>query len=452
MEVTHGLKKLQRDGKEFRVGALFQLPKIEELPKSFSLGTPFIEYQGDTDFCSGYATCGASGFQEGVRLNGQWSFAVSKMISGDIDAFGQDLKTACKVHTQYGAVETKGEVDNPRDIKSYSPDLFTEALKHKKQTYLEVASFSDHFDTIKKFIWRFRDEKRAVVIGVEFGWPLTQVYMDTPVTGGGHAMYIIGWDMINFKDYLVVVNSYGEQAGQKGLHYFGRDVINTYVQDYGAFAFVDMPREDVQYALDNNFKVDAGNWLSKLFKALAAFLKDLITTPQLTIQEKIDVIQTVQDNLPKPVEAPIVHSTAWCGGTLEERKAMFALANKVCDEEGLFPSMKRELQATICGESGWNQWAENKNANGTGDFGIAQLNTATYLKDNNMTPQEALDNPEKCLHIMAKAFKAGRKGNWFGCYMGENDPNKNKRVDKKTWEDRLDSIPSDGPKKYTKIV
>lgn len=412
--VTPGLKKLSRDGKEFRVGALFNLPKIEELPASFSLGSSFIEYQGNSDMCSGYATCGASGLQEGVRLNGQWSFAVSKSLTNDLSAFGQDLKTACKVHTEYGAIEvTESEVSNPRDIKSYSPTLFETALKHKKQTYLEVASFSDHFDTIKKFIYRFRDEKRAVVIGVQFGWSLKDIYMDTPIFGSGHAMYVIGWDNVNGKDYLLVVNSYGEQAGQKGIHHFSREVINTYVQDYGAFAFVDMLREDVQYALDNNFKIDApGNVLLITIKAIWDFLKSLITTSQLTIQEKIDIIKTVQDNLPKP-EA-VVHSKAWRGGSLEERKDMYQLANRVCDEEGLFPSMKRDLLLTCAGESGFNQWCENhNNRNGSVDYGIMQFNSATYLKEFDMTPEEVLNNPEKVFRISARNFKVGRAGNWF---------------------------------------
>lgn len=106
------------------------------------------------------------------------------------------------------------------------------------------------------------------------------------------------------------------------------------------------------------------------------------------IAEQIGIMQKEADTLPKPVTNP--YSTAWSGGTLEERKGMYALANRVCNEEGLSPAMKRDLLLTCAGESGFNQWAENKNRNGSSDFGIMQFNSDTYLKEYKMTPEEEL--------------------------------------------------------------
>lgn len=106
---------------------------------------------------------------------------------------------------------------------------------------------------------------------------------------------------------------------------------------------------------------------------------------------------------------PVIHPDGWCEGTLSDRRAMYALAEKVCAREGLTPELTEDLLSTVWGESGWNQWCVNHK---TFDYGIAQFSARYYLKEYKMTPQEALDNPEKCLTIMADNFKAGRQSNW----------------------------------------
>ena len=103
------------------------------------------------------------------------------------------------------------------------------------------------------------------------------------------------------------------------------------------------------------------------------------------------------------------HSPAWCGGTLEERKEMFRLAKKVCAEEGLSDSLTRDVLLTIAGESGFNPWCVNLQSL---DYGIAQFSIKYYLPEYKMTPQDAIDQPERCLRIMCRNFKAGRQSNW----------------------------------------
>ena len=73
--------------------------------------------------------------------------------------------------------------------------------------------------------------------------------------------------------------------------------------------------------------------------------------------------------------------------------------------------------ATIRCESGFNPRATNKNKDGTIDYGIAQLNSYWYIGQDKeiKTPQEALNNPEKCLDLMARMFKARRATDWI-CY------------------------------------
>lgn len=103
------------------------------------------------------------------------------------------------------------------------------------------------------------------------------------------------------------------------------------------------------------------------------------------------------------------HDYKWCGGKVEDRRAIYQLAMRICKEEGLGIAMTADLLATIWGESGFNQWCVNTQSK---DYGVAQFSFKYYLVEYKMTPEDALNDPEKCLRIMARNFKAGRQSNW----------------------------------------
>lgn len=116
------------------------------------------------------------------------------------------------------------------------------------------------------------------------------------------------------------------------------------------------------------------------------------------------------------------HSTAWAGGKLDERRAMYALALRVCKEEGLTPKMTKDLLLTIAGESGFNQWCVNHNKNGTTDWGLCQFNDGKNEKGvpywigpgaDFSSPEEVLNNPEKCVRVMCREFKKGNQKYWL---------------------------------------
>jgi len=104
MKPQFGLLPLPKDKRDFSLGALYKQPKLEELPESFDLGEMRVKNQGDTDYCTAYASCLASEFQEDVSLWPDYTFAASKKISGNKDAWGQNLRHACKGQTKYGAI------------------------------------------------------------------------------------------------------------------------------------------------------------------------------------------------------------------------------------------------------------------------------------------------------------------------------------------------------------
>ena len=249
-----GLTPLPRDDRDLPLGKFVKLPELIELPESFEFTTPFpVRNQGETDFCSAYASCGISQLQEGLELYPPFSFAASKKISGNIDEWGQDLRSALKAHQKYGGLPLE---DVPEGVKSlsnealrnfnvFSFELKEKALKQRKKSYFTTKGQYDAFDNIRASIWQFRNEKQGVIIGVGFSWSLSQYILDTIGQGYGHAMYLTGWD----KDGLIAVNSYGESAGKNGKHRITREVINEFVGKYGAYMMLDIDPDEVKRQL-----------------------------------------------------------------------------------------------------------------------------------------------------------------------------------------------------------
>jgi hypothetical protein len=278
--MKYGLQELKEDNRDLKLGYIFNLPKLEELPNTFIVGEPEVVHQKDSYFCAAASSCSISELQEGEPLGYEWVYAVAKMLDGQIEIEGTDLRTICKVHTKYGAIgrdESPYSLENKpvsflERIENWPKNLFDLAKKHKKKTYVQVSGQYDPYDTIRASLWKFRDEKRAVLIGVKWSWPLERVFIDSENDyGGGHALHIIGWN----KKGLIVQNSYGEEAGLNGRHYFSREIINKYVSKYGAYMFVDLDPEKAKWYQENEIKV-GDSWLMAFGKVVKKLLASLL--------------------------------------------------------------------------------------------------------------------------------------------------------------------------------
>jgi hypothetical protein len=94
----------------------------------------------------------------------------------------------------------------------------------------------------------------------------------------------------------------------------------------------------------------------------------------------------------------------------------------ICDEEGLTLEQKDTLCATIHCESQFNTKAINVNymmKNGekvvaSTDNGICQWNDFYHAKE--ISPDDALNNPEKAVRLMCKYWKEGLRSQWV-CYL-----------------------------------
>ena len=122
------------------------------------------------------------------------------------------------------------------------PNLLSEAQKHLKKSFFSVIGGGGNaFQAFRASMWRFWANKQGAALGVLWSWDLSEKQLTGTVEAGfGHAIYAIGWK----GDYLIVVNSYGKEAGENGKHYLHRETVNYFVKQYGAFMMVDMPKEE----------------------------------------------------------------------------------------------------------------------------------------------------------------------------------------------------------------
>ena len=184
--------------------------------------------------------------------------------------------------------------------------------------------------------------------------------------------------------------------------------------------------------MTNNFSEFFGKLMESVVSALGKLLKwkdipSLDSITEIPIKPPVSEAKspvTKKDTTPpaKPPETPIKRDIRWRGGALADRLAMYEMINRVCKE--LAPELTRDIQATIAGESGWNQWCENhNNKNGTADYGIAQFNDGKIKGvpmwiGNGATfrdKDEVLNNPKKCIRVMVQTFKE-EHAKWWMAY------------------------------------
>ena len=281
-KIKFGLRITKPDSRDFKLSSITRLPKLEELPEEFMLDPLSIKYQGNSDYCTAMACCGVSELQEEIELSPEWNFAVSKMISGDINGWGQDLRSAMKAHTRYGAIETREtsatleKFDHTvlRDIKNYPDYLFSKAVKHRKKSYVSIDGPYDNFDNIRATIHKHKEEKRAVITGLLWKWSMKEPVITNVVSnrGEGHCIWICGWKKVNGQPMLILVNSYGNWSGDNGLFYVPRAVVNHAVNKFGSYTFVDMTPEELQKVNWTRMQIILGK-LKTAFQKLLILLK-----------------------------------------------------------------------------------------------------------------------------------------------------------------------------------
>ena len=117
---------------------------------------------------------------------------------------------------------------------------------------------------------------------------------------------------------------------------------------------------------------------------------------------------------PEPVTPPLLWDTP-----ANVRHSIRVL----CDELGFTLEQKNTMCATIQAESGFNTHARLDNKkNGvvwSTDWGVCQWNSYWHWeKTKEISPEEAVNNPEKAVRLMCKYWKAGLRNQWVAYSSG----------------------------------
>jgi len=146
------------------------------------------------------------------------------------------------------------------------------AEPHKKKSYFR-ADFgigATKFDLLKNAMYKHNS---AIVSGIEWKSEYTNTknaIIKSGVSNGfGHAIALIGWKLIDGKEYLIIHNSIGEDLGDKGLWYLPSYMIDEL--RYGNYIFVDLPVEKAKTMLKYDIQI-TDNWFIKLYKIIKNFL------------------------------------------------------------------------------------------------------------------------------------------------------------------------------------
>ena len=275
-QISGGLIKEKRDKRNFSFGKVFGTIDLAEIPDDFVVGEP-KEKRNPNDYCTAISTTMASELQEGVELNFYWSFAVSKMISGNPDRWGQGLQPALKVHTKYGAISQQAfNISNlildtlpeeARHIENYPKEFFEIAKKHQKESYFEADGYNQVFDCFRSVLWRNRAQRRAIITGTVLHdkWLQSEdgIVKEEGNPMVGDSFLFIGQKKIGNELYLIAQLS-------EGKLYFPREMVNKHF-NFGGFCFVDEDPEKIKKIAWSFWRY----WWEKFIKGFKLYLKIL---------------------------------------------------------------------------------------------------------------------------------------------------------------------------------
>lgn len=267
-----GLRKLKKDGDDFRLAALFKQVQLSTLPiVDFDVAIPLaMKDQGDTDFCFAFASTEVSEDQEGIELLPEYQAFKAKQISGDLKGWGCDLRSVCKSLVNPGSLPKEGNekyIGLPReqvlDPATWPAELDKDANIHRKSTFFDATyGRYDLFDNLRVALWQHRKDKCTILTGSTWRQAWTDAAdgvvptMYPTLNGYGHAFKLYGQRIINSVPYIKAQLSNGTDIGDRGKFYFPREVINREFKDYGAFMFKDIDRATAEAMLNSGTIID----------------------------------------------------------------------------------------------------------------------------------------------------------------------------------------------------
>ena len=259
-EIGGDLQVTPRDKRDFKLGKVFGMVDISEIPdRDFVVAEPLeIKDQGNSDLCAAFSACSVSEDQEGISLDPCYFFAKIKQIAGEYFSWGADLRTTCKAAVKYGFIEILQSLYNLENKsrnfianwRNWPLGLDQFAQEHAKQSFFAIEWQKDRFDSFRSALWQFRNKRCSILTGVKWQreWTAAEggiIPKEMGTQTGGHALKIFGQKIIDGEIYIVAQLSNGIEIGDKGIFYFPRKVINRDFT-FGGYMFLDMDPEEAK--------------------------------------------------------------------------------------------------------------------------------------------------------------------------------------------------------------
>lgn len=207
----------------------------------------------------------------------------------------------------------------------------------------------------------------------------------------------------NGETFLRVYSHQGAFYGDKGYVYMDRNVCNAIFGIYGTQLFVD--------------DVAGPNDIVSVKRTLIEVLLDFLERELGWKLAQFPVNTPAPTPPPAPVEPPpAIANGALLWDTPENVRHSIRV---ICDQEGLTVEQKNILTATLQCESGFNPKTVHPNIDPKSgkvfstDYGVCQWND--YYHGKEISPEEAVSNPEKAVRLMCSYVKKGQIKQWV-CY------------------------------------
>jgi hypothetical protein len=425
-----GLKPLPLDlrDKAYQRHLIFGAPSLSQLPTEYTAGGTVSDINqlngkyGGSSYCTDFSTVALAEREDGQAYSREYHAQKESHIQNrNIEqSGGTDLRTAFRVATEYGFLPQSlapfswrdvGAID-AADPAKWDLSLDATAQQNAHPGFTWITGPYDYFDSVRAALWDKRDKNGTVSAGIPWYSEWETVEQDgvlpTPTKPPTtlHDTELFGWVIKNGRTYLKVNSWQGESYGDKGIVYLSRDILNAALTYSGAAAGCLDPIDPTQ--------------VNNLYKRLLTILQTLVDFYLHRIyvypSEPQKPVQTPPVAPPTPQPAPVpTPAPNYLWDTPESARHSLRL---ICDEEGLTVDQKNLMSQVVHCESGYraNIVHPNKKMNGTvasTDYGICQWNDYWHAKE--ISPDEALHNPEKAVRLMCQYVKQGQIHQWV-CY------------------------------------
>jgi len=278
---------------------------------------------------------------------------------------------------------------------------------------------------------------------------------DTPVNGvvappsgltSGHFWKFCGVKTINGVEYLIAAPWLGDSWGANGFCYMSQAIVDS----LGGQAFtpnasantepIPVSVATILESLINFMKkllsLEGGTesawerWEAvgeKEVDYVLDFIENELTKKPMPEETPIPIVQSAVEPVPVAPQAPVatvppsVDTLLPWNTTTSLSHENYHNVRVICDLEGLTPEQKDILTACVWVESEFNTHAKLENMkNGqvwSTDNGICQWNT--YFHGSEITPDQAINDPEFAVRLMCSYWKAGKETQWVSFTSGE---------------------------------